>query len=75
VDPLIIIAIFAIPVLGLLGFAALIMPLIPIAIYLISLFFPIGGAAGRRKRDLIMEKPDLDTFLYIFSHAMSKYVQ
>ncbi|KAH9388595.1 hypothetical protein TYRP_007937 [Tyrophagus putrescentiae] len=48
VDPLIIIALIALPTIGMLGISSLIMPLIPIGIYLIQQFFPAG--AGRRRR-------------------------
>lgn len=50
VDPLIVIAIIALPVLGTLGVTSLLMPLIPIAIYLLNLFFPAGSGRKRRRR-------------------------
>lgn len=49
VDPLVIIAIFALPLLGLLGIGAFLFPLLPIGIYLLITYLP-GTAAGRKKR-------------------------
>lgn len=62
VDPLVIIAIIALPVLGTLGVTSLIMPLIPIAIYIINLFFPAGAAGKkRRRRDVFGPQDEDDT--------------
>ncbi|KAI2797850.1 hypothetical protein BLOT_015270 [Blomia tropicalis] len=50
VDPLIIIALIALPTIGMLGVSSLIMPLIPIGIYLIQQFFPASTGRRRRRR-------------------------
>lgn len=49
VDPLVIIAIFALPLLGLLGLGAFLFPLLPIGIYLLITYLP-GTGVGRKKR-------------------------
>nr|XP_046911117.1 uncharacterized protein LOC124492300 [Dermatophagoides farinae] len=56
VDPLIIIALIALPTIGMLGLSSLIMPLIPIGIYVIQQFFPTGAGRRRRRRSLSITK-------------------
>ncbi|XP_074605586.1 uncharacterized protein LOC141858668 isoform X1 [Brevipalpus obovatus] len=51
VDPLIVVAVIAIPLLALLALGSLMMPMVPIFIYLLTIFCPVGGS-GRRKRDI-----------------------
>lgn len=48
-DPLLVLAIITLPLLALLTFAAVVIPLIPIVIYMFAAFGP-GVAVGRRKR-------------------------
>ena len=56
VDPLIIVAIIAIPVIAMLGFSSVIMPFIPVIIYVLNIFFPIGTSAGRKKRSIALDR-------------------
>ena len=50
VDPLILLAIIAVPVIAMLGFGSLIMPFIPVIIYVLNIFFPVGNSARKRYR-------------------------
>ena len=50
VDPLIIVAVIAIPVIAMLGFSSVVMPFIPVIIYILNIFFPLNAASGRRRK-------------------------
>ncbi|KAI1307215.1 hypothetical protein HDE_00829 [Halotydeus destructor] len=76
IDPFLIIAIVAIPVLTSLGFTSLVMPLIPIFIYLINMFFGPGGS-GRKRRSLgghplASVRARLDHYLTILEKALEE---
>lgn len=54
VDPILLIAIVAFPVLGTLGVTSLLMPIIPIVIYIISLIFPSGSKMRIKTQNNLM---------------------
>lgn len=50
IDPIILLAIIAVPVIAMLGFGSLIMPFIPVIIYVLNIFFPVAGSGRKRTR-------------------------
>uniref|UniRef100_T1KFU9 Uncharacterized protein n=1 Tax=Tetranychus urticae TaxID=32264 RepID=T1KFU9_TETUR len=61
VDPLVLIAVIALPILTLLGIGAIMMPLVPIFIYMLSVFSPAAGK--RKKRQVNLKMPFIDSLL------------
>lgn len=74
IDPIVLLAIVAIPIIALLGIHSLIMPLVPIAIYLLSIFFPIGASGKRRKKRYITDDNALlNQINDNFNNALTRY--
>lgn len=67
VDPLIIIAFIAIPVIAMLGFSSVIMPFIPVIIYVLNIFFPVSAASGRKRKRRKRSTTMVDDFCTLFN--------
>ncbi|XP_074603006.1 uncharacterized protein LOC141856560 [Brevipalpus obovatus] len=74
VDPLVIIAIFALPLLGLLGIGAFLFPLLPIGIYLLITYLPSGAAAGRKKRSTSNQQEFIEDVFKSVTKAIQSYL-
>jgi hypothetical protein len=57
IDPIIVLAIVAVPVITMLGLGSLIMPFIPVIIYVLNIFFPVGGSGRKRNRRHLHSRP------------------
>ncbi|XP_053211829.1 uncharacterized protein LOC128395422 [Panonychus citri] len=62
IDPLVLIAVVALPLLTLLAFGAIMMPLVPIFIYMLSIFFP-AAAGKRKKRQVNLKIPFIENLI------------